>query len=72
MFGKISARVLKAPWSLAAPNWPSSGYLTLELDDGVLLSLAFGITDCGGMVSVINNQGRLPFSESLSVVGRKE
>lgn len=37
-----------------------------------LVSLAFGIADCSGMISVINNQGRLPLSESLSVVEGKE
>lgn len=34
----------------------------------LLVSLAFGIADCSGMISVINNQGRLP----LSVVEGKE
>lgn len=38
----------------------------------LLVSLAFGIADCSGTISVINNRGRLPLSESLSVVGGKE
>lgn len=38
----------------------------------LLVSLAFGIADFCGMISVINNQGRLPLSESLSVVRGKE
>lgn len=69
-FGKVSACSLKVHWSLVAPDCSSSRHLTLESDECV--SLAFGIADCSGMISVINNRGRLPLSESLSVAGGKE
>lgn len=66
----ISASSLKAPLE---PGCSSSGHLTLKMDGVlVLLSLAFGIAGCSGMVSVTNTRGRWPFSGLLSAVGGKE